>query len=333
MKVFNYAAAVLLASSSALAYKTYEYQHYEQECVAEKTCDGTVYPEVPDYPETRPDCNCHDNEMAIKLTGEGTVNAYGVTYGATDGGIDQFRIEKPMILADSGDVCGTISTVHTSTSYEQFLQESDVMCLDACNNEVWFSGKITHQSSDPRLSLVENAVNQAAVRLGRGFMVGKMIDHGQGGSERSDFISLKYGAFEGLDNAVLPLGTVGISRGDTLIGYDARDICKLRDEALTQYIAHFKLVCTSDCAEDCELPLTDYNSPNGLYMPDFRRFVRNTAIQWLDENGNACGEPVANTVANLSDPPEHVRICHHTVDMETFTYGDICLVNLTGDYY
>lgn len=351
MKIFGYAAAALTASSVAFAYNTGGYgggyggndygggynNHNDGACLdcKQDVCEAVSYVTVPDYPVDRPVCACHGGDVVIKVTGQGTTQSVGLDGSAS--GRAQFRIEEPMVLDTSGNVCGTYSALFTFPTTAECqniddpacpvgkqIMQADVMCLDACNNKVWWSGKLTHQSSDPRLTLLQNAQMQAAARLGRTSIVSSFID---GTPDSRDLISaFNYGAYEGLDNVVMPIGATGYSYGDFFVSYDGRDLCKLRDQVWTAKYAAFKLICTSDCADDCALPLTDYNSPNGLYMPDFRRFVQHTAIQWLDAQGNCYGEPVCNSVENLLNPPECIMVSDPVVHRD-FTCGDISLTN------
>lgn len=253
-------------------------------------------------------------------------------------GQNAFDIERPFVLDSKGRASGHQIVVNTYTTDPDCADLEDptcpresqrlsvhIKCMEISGNNVWWSGEITGYGPDPRMSFDDNSIAYKQAQQHRLIYWGRYTDNG--GTKRDVRALNQRGVgtlIEGIDN---PVSETGVLNSVTLglDGRTAKTMCELRDDSINTNQADFVLLCTAanDC--DCDMPYIDFLSPNGYNTQQFHKFVSNTAIQWIDQDGNAFGQAVPNTVYNLLNPPEEVVYLYES-GKRYFDSGDIKLI-------
>jgi len=204
------------------------------------------------------------------------------------------------------------------------ITDMKVDCLSFSGNTAWFSGLISHYQPDPRLTAAENAQNAAQFKRRSLVQSGRLTDNGPSNPDsRSFFITLAVNMVEGLDNSVAPIGGY-VNGSNSTVGLDGSTLCQIGDAEFGGQADGY-LVCTGNPTY-CVQPAADAKSKSGLNQAQFDLYIANTGIQWVDGDGNDFGSPVANTVANVENPPAAILYSAAGVQ-RVFSSGNIIIAS------
>jgi hypothetical protein len=217
------------------------------------------------------------------FTGTQVNSLFSFMFNVSDvgGGLSQHLSTSSLLSSTTGTVTALNEISSTATN---------VQCLQVSSNgkTAWWSGTVFFQTPDARVNAAVNEQILNDVSAGRYIVGGKIIN---GKVEaRSLFISGATFSEVSLNDA----GTIG-SVSPSILGATGASYCGLGD-GLFQAADYVQLnsIHTGPASTSHRCVTGRAPRPNEVLCD----------IEWLDANGNPSGIIVANTPANLAQPPQ-----------------------------